>query len=213
MKELEEIEDLEESKVAVKEIKPKVITVFGSSRPAEGHSDYGEAVELGRALAEAGFAVCTGGYSGVMEGVSRGAREAGGRVLAVTSSFFRSRVNRWVEEETKVATWQERLFELVRRGDGYVACKGGTGTLVELAVVWEMLNKKAMDHRPFVVLGDFWQPILERVREVERGHASKWAESSDPLVHQTPTPADAARFLAERLADEHQRRGKRGAHC
>ena len=48
---------------------PKVITVFGSSRPAEGHGDYGEAVELGRALAEAGFAVCTGGYSGVMEGV------------------------------------------------------------------------------------------------------------------------------------------------
>ena len=197
----------------VNETTQKVITVFGSSRPAEGHSDYGEAVELGRALAEAGFTVCTGGYSGVMEGVSRGAHEAGGRVLAVTSSFFSLRVNRWVEEETRLASWQERLFELVRRGDGYVACKGGTGTLVELAVVWEMLNKKAMDHRPFVVLGDFWQPILDRVREVERGHASKWGESSDPLVHQAPTPADAARFLAARLASESQRRGKRGAHC
>ena len=207
------MKELAESKGAVKEAKPKVITVFGSSRPAEGHGDYSEAVELGRALAEAGFAVCTGGYGGVMEGVSRGARDAGGRVLAVTSSFFRARVNRWVEEETKVASWQERLFELVRRGDGYVACKGGTGTLVELAVVWEMLNKKAMDHRPFVVLGDFWQPILARVREVERGQASKWGESSDPLVHQAPTPADAARFLAARLAGELGRRGKRGAHC
>jgi len=93
-----------------------------------------------------------------------------------------------VEEETRMATWQERLFELVRLGDGYVACKGGTGTLVELAVVWEMLNKKAMDHRPFVVLGDFWQPILDRVREVERGHASRWGESNDPLVHRAPTP-------------------------
>lgn len=189
-----------------------VITVFGSSRPEEGHDDYREAVELGRALAEAGFAVCTGGYSGVMEGVSRGAREAGGRVQAVTSGFFRSRANRWVEEETRVATWQERLFELVRRGDGYVACKGGTGTLVELAVVWEMLNKKAMDHRPFVVLGDFWQPLLDRVREVECGHASKWGESSDPLVHQAPTPADAAKFLTTRLAGRHKNRGKSGAH-
>lgn len=213
MKEFEEVKDHEECKGNVSENTSKVITVFGSSRPAEGHGDYAEAVELGRALAEARFAVCTGGYGGVMEGVSRGAREAGGRVLAVTSSFFRARVNRWVEEETKVATWQERLFELVRRGDGYVACKGGTGTLVELAVVWEMLNKKAMDHRPFVVLGDFWQPILDRVREVERGHASKWGESSDPLVHQAPTPADAARFLAARLVAERQRRGKRGAHC
>ena len=73
MKELEEIKDFEESKANVKETQPKVITVFGSSRPAEGHGDYAEAVELGRALAEARFAVCTGGYGGVMEGVSRGA--------------------------------------------------------------------------------------------------------------------------------------------
>ena len=177
----------------------KIITVFGSSRPEDGHADYAEALELGRALARAGFAVCTGGYGGVMEAVSRGARESGGRVLAVTSSFFRSRANQWVEEETRVATWQERLFELVRLGDGYVACKGGTGTLVELAVVWEMLNKKAMESRPFVVLGDFWQPILDRVREVERGHVSRWGESSDPLVHSSRTPAEAAQFLAARL--------------
>ena len=179
--------------------KTKTITVFGSSRPEDGHADYLEALELGRALATAGFAVCTGGYGGVMEAVSRGARESGGRVLAVTSSFFRPRANRWVQEETRVATWQERLFELIRLGDGYVACKGGTGTLVELAVVWEMLNKKAMDSRPFVSLGDFWKPILERVREVERGHASAWGESSDPLVYEAHTPGDAAQFLAARL--------------
>jgi uncharacterized protein (TIGR00730 family) len=185
--------------------KIKVITVFGSSRPGEGHAEYAEAIELGRALAAAGFAVCTGGYAGVMEGVSRGARETGGRVLAVTSSFFGARANRWVGEETRTETWQERLFELVRLGDGYVACKGGTGTLVELAVVWEMLNKKAMERRPFVVLGDFWQPILERVREVERGHASRWGESNDPLVHQAPTPAEAAQFLSARLAGAYQR--------
>src|SRR5579863_6358184 len=176
--------------------KRKIITVFGSSRPEDGHADYAEALELGRALAAAGFAVCTGGYGGVMEAVSRGARESGGRVIAVTSTFFRSRANRWVEEETGVATWQERLFELVRLGDGYVACKGGTGTLVELAVVWEMLNKKAMAQRPFVVLGDFWQPILDRVREVERERVSRWGESSDPLVHQAPNPEEAAQFLA-----------------
>jgi uncharacterized protein (TIGR00730 family) len=185
--------------------KKKVITIFGSSRPEEGHADYAEAVELGKALAQAGFAVCTGGYGGVMEGVSRGAREAGGRVLAVTSSFFKPRANRWVDEEITMPTWQERLFELVRLGDGYVACKGGTGTLVELAVVWEMLNKKAMEHRPFVVLGNFWQPILERVREVERGHASGWGELNDPLVHQAPTPSDAVQFLSARLAQVPQR--------
>ena len=180
--------------------KTKIVTVFGSSHPQDGHEDYVEALELGHALASAGFAVCSGGYGGVMEAVSRGASEAGGHVIGVTSSFFRSRANPWVKEEMTMPTWHERLFELVRVGDGFVACKGGTGTLVELAVVWEMLNKKAMAQRPFVVLGDFWLPVIARVSEVERGRASRFGEPREPLVHQAPTPAEAATFLATRLA-------------
>ena len=91
-----------------------------------------------------------------MEAVSRGAKEAGGRTIAITSTFFRTQANAWVDEEHAASTWQERLFELIRFGEGYVACKGGTGTLVELAVVWEMLNKGVMAGKPFVTLGDFW---------------------------------------------------------
>src|SRR5712692_8397235 len=177
----------------------KVITVFGSSRPQEGDADYEQARALGRALAAAGFAVCSGGYGGVMEGVSRGAKETGGHTLGVTTDFFAARANRWVDEEVRVATWQARLFELVRRGAGYVACKGGTGTLVELAVVWEMLNKRVMSGKPFVVLGEFWRPVLDRVREVERGADSSSGEANSPLVHLAPSPGEAAEYLASKL--------------
>lgn len=135
-----------------------------------------------------------------MEAVSRGAKEAGGRTLAVTAAFFRSRANRWVDEEVRVKTWQERLFELIRRGSGYVVCPGGTGTLVELAVVWEMLNKGVMRGKPFVALGEFWQPIIERIREVELGHPSPWGESSERIVCVVPRPADAAEYLAGRFS-------------
>lgn len=173
----------------------EVVTVFGSSRPVAGDAHYVEALELGAALAAKGLAVCSGGYGGVMEAVSRGAKENGGRTLAVTAEFFKSSVNQWVEEEIRVRTWQERLFKLVERGHGYVACPGGTGTLVELAVVWEMLNKGAMKRKPLVVLGDFWQPIIERVREVELGHVSRWGERDEPLVHAASSPADAAEYL------------------
>jgi len=175
------------------------ITVFGSSRPAEGHARYEEARSLGRALATAGFTVCSGGYGGVMEAVSRGAKEAGGWTLGVTASSFRSRANRWLDEEVRVATWQERLFELVRRGDGYVACQGGTGTLVELAVVWEMLNKRVMSPKPLAVLGEFWQPVIERIREVEELADSVYVEADGPLVRACPQPADAAEYLAREL--------------
>jgi uncharacterized protein (TIGR00725 family) len=182
----------------------RIITVFGSSRPGEGDADYAEARELGRCLAERGFAVCSGGYGGVMEAVSRGAKEAGGRTYGVTADFFGRKVNMWIDVEVRKKTWEERLFELVRRADGFVACKGGTGTLVELAVVWEMLNKSVMTAKPFAVLGDFWQPILERVREVEKGpHASSgsqvWGEANGSLVRTAATPEEAARYLAKAI--------------
>ena len=178
----------------------KVITVFGSSRPHDGDADYEEARQLGRALAEKGFAVCSGGYGGVMAAVSRGAKEAGGTTYGVTADFFKkAKVNVWIDHEVRVKTWEERLFELIRRGDGFVACKGGTGTLVELAVVWEMLNKSVMTAKPFVVLGDFWQPILERVREVELGHPAPWGEANGRLVRVAPKSGEAAAFLSTRL--------------
>jgi len=176
----------------------RVITVFGSSRPADGDAGYAEARALGASLAAAGFIVCSGGYGGVMEAVSRGAKEAGGRTLAVTASCFGSKANRWVDEEVRVGTWEERLFELVRRGEGYVACRGGTGTLVELAVVWEMLNKRVMARKPFAILGDFWQPVVERLREVE-GAGSRWSEADGELIRAFAGPADAATFLSESL--------------
>ena len=177
-----------------------IVTVFGSSRPREGDADYEEARILGRALAKHGFSVCSGGYGGVMEAVSRGAKEAGGRTVGVTAEFFKTaKLNRWIDEEVRLQTWEQRLFELVRRADAFVACKGGTGTLVELAVVWEMLNKSVMNRKPFTVLGDFWQPVLDRVREVELGHPAPWGEANGRLVHVAPTAGDAAGYLENSL--------------
>lgn len=178
---------------------PKIITVFGSSRPRVGDPYYDEARQVGAALASKGFAVCTGGYGGVMEAVSRGAKDARGRVLAVTAKFFRSHVNQWVDEEIRVDTWQERLFELIHRGSGYVVCRGGTGTLVELAVVWEMINKGVMKRKPVVSLGSFWTPVVQCVREVEIADDSRWIERDQPLIFNTTSAADAAVYLAEQL--------------
>ena len=134
-----------------------------------------------------------------MEGVSRGAKESGGKTYGVTADFFERSANTWIDEEIRVRTWQDRLFELVRRADGFVACKGGTGTLVELAVVWEMLNKSVIRGKPMVVLGDFWTPILDRVREVELGHPGIWGEANGKLVEVAATPALAAGFLRSKL--------------
>src|SRR5438445_5689937 len=175
------------------------VTVFGSSRPKESDPDYAEARNLGRALAEKGFAVCSGGYGGVMEAVSRGAKETGGKTYGVTAEFFTAKANQWIDVEVRMKTWQERLFELIRLADGFVACKGGTGTLVELAVVWEMLNKSVIEGKPCAVLGDFWTPVLDRVREVELGHPAPWGEANGRLVYVATSPGDVASHLTSKL--------------
>src|SRR5258706_14815421 len=177
----------------------RIVTVFGSSRPRENDAEYEEARELGRMLAANGFSVCSGGYGGVMEAVSRGAKEGGGKTYGVTAEFFSARANSWIDVEVRVATWQDRLFELIRMAHGFVACKGGTGTLVELAVVWEMLNKSVMTGKPLAVLGNFWSPIIERVREVGICHHSPWGEGKERVIHLAATPEGAARHLTEIL--------------
>jgi uncharacterized protein (TIGR00725 family) len=177
----------------------KIITVCGSSRPQEGDADYAEARSLGAELAKAGFAICSGGYGGVMEAASRGAKEAGGKTYGVTADFFKRAANTWIDVEVRVQTWQDRLFELIRLADGFVACKGGTGTLVELAVVWEMLNKSVIAAKPIAVMGDFWTPVLDRVREVELGHAGPWGEANGRLVHVATSERDAVEHLVGKL--------------
>jgi uncharacterized protein (TIGR00730 family) len=177
----------------------RIVTVFGSSRPLEGDAEYEEARELGRSLANSEFSVCSGGYGGVMAAVSRGAKENGGKTYGVTADVFRTPANSWVDVEIRVPTWQERLFELIRLGEGFVACRGGTGTLVELAVVWEMLNKSVITGKPLTVLGNFWSPIIECVREVELGHHSPWGEANERLIYVAATPKEAAHHLREKL--------------
>jgi hypothetical protein len=177
----------------------RIVTVFGSSRPQEGDAEYDQARELGRILARSSFAVCSGGYGGVMAAVSRGTKDAGGKTYGVTAEFFRAAANPWIDTEVRVPTWQDRLFELIRLADGFVACRGGTGTLVELAVVWEMLNKSVMTAKPLAVLGNFWTPIIECVRQVEVGHESPWGERNERLIYEATTPTEAARHLTEKL--------------
>lgn len=144
-----------------------IVTVFGSSRPAPGSDAYERARALGAALAQAGLTVASGGYGGAMEGVSRGAREAGGKTLGVTAEVFRSAANAWVEEEIRVKAWHDRLLKLVELGAGYVVLPGGTGTLVELAVVWEWISKRFLPVKPLILLGEFWLPVVNAIPATE----------------------------------------------
>ncbi len=140
----------------------RIISVFGSAQVEPGDPAYAEALETGALLATAGFVVCSGGYGGAMEAVSRGASDAGGRVIGVTAhQLFTSRVsNPWVHEEIDAGTFLDRLRVMVEMSQGYLAVKGGIGTLTEISTVWSLLQTRSLSSRPLVMLSDPWQGLL-----------------------------------------------------
>jgi hypothetical protein len=138
----------------------KTITIFGSSKPIEGEPEYEFARKLGYELGKLGFTICNGGYGGTMEATARGAKEAGAKTIGVTVLTFQSVPNKWIDEEIKAKDLFERLKILISKGDAYIVLRGGTGTLVEFSLVWELMNKGLIEPKPFVAV-KFWSPIFE----------------------------------------------------
>jgi len=147
----------------------KTVTIFGSALPANGSVAYLEAQRLGRLLAEAGHAVCNGGYGGLMEASARGAREADGHTIGITCAVWPRSANPFIVEEVRTRNFPERLMTLIERGDAYVVLPGGTGTLAELALAWEMMNKASLSktvggRKPLLVMAPYWQPVIDCLR-------------------------------------------------
>jgi uncharacterized protein (TIGR00730 family) len=143
----------------------KTVTIFGTGRAGEGDSAYMLAYETGRLLAQAGFTIANGGYGGTMLAAAKGASEAGGEVIGVTCSAFKSSTaNEYVSHEVVTASLDERLDKLIQLGQAYVVLPGGTGTLLELAKVWELKNKGFLKtDKPIILLGGFWKPLVDSV--------------------------------------------------
>jgi len=139
----------------------KIVTIFGGSRCKENSPEYNEAKELGARLAEAGFTICTGGYLGVMEAASRGAREKGGRVFGIVMNQFKGEPNRYLTDKVATNHFYERLQNLIQRSIGFVALRGGMGTVTEISLVWNKLQTGVIEKRPLVLLGDCWKQVVE----------------------------------------------------
>ena len=170
--------------------------MFGSSVPEENSADYVTAYECGRMLAEAGMAVCNGGYAGTMEASAKGAKEAGGTTIGITVSSWSRKPNPWIQQEIKAQSLIERLMKLVEMGNAYVVLPGGTGTLLEFACVLELINKDIIGRKPIVLVGDFWNGILETLRN-EPGSQAR--NDCTRLVRKVGSPVELLDYLKTTL--------------
>jgi uncharacterized protein (TIGR00730 family) len=172
----------------------KTITVFGSSKPVELDEQYKVAYKLGNLLAKEGFNVCTGGFFGIMEAVSKGATEAGAEAIGVTVDLWGINGNKYLTKEIKCESVFERIETLIENGDGFVILQGGTGTLLELAAVWELANKGLIDDKPIACHSSMWEKIVSVMNE-----QMKFEGRNTELVKSFDTVENIAEYLLAKI--------------
>lgn len=168
----------------------RIITIFGTAKAKFGESAYTLAYETGRLLSQAGFTIANGGYGGTMLAASKGAAETGGKTIGVTCSAFAQTANEYISREIVTDSLDERLDTLIKLGQAYVVLPGGTGTLLELAKVWELKNKGFIEaDKPIILVGRFWKPLVDLIA------------SDDPesirYVHQADGPRQAVELIID----------------
>ncbi len=161
---------------ALAELGPAV-SVFGSARTPLDSPDYAAGVRIGRALAQAGFAVITGGGPGAMEAANRGAGEAGGVSVGLGIELpFEQGLNRYVDIGVNFRYFFVRKTMFVKYAQGFVVLPGGFGTLDELFEALTLVQTKKVTRFPIVLFGtSYWRGLVEWVRGtlVAEGKASR----------------------------------------
>jgi uncharacterized protein (TIGR00730 family) len=143
------------------------VTVFGSARFKEDHRYYRLARDLGRQLAQRGYAVMTGGGPGIMEAANRGAREAGGLSIGCNIILPREQqANPYLDRMLTFDYFFVRKVMLVKYSSGFVLMPGGYGTLDEIFETVTLVQTGKIRHFPIVAMGrDYWQRMLEFISE------------------------------------------------
>jgi len=142
-------------------------TVFGSARIHEDNPIYEAARETGRLLAQAGFAVITGGGPGVMEAANRGAKEGGGYSVGFNVELpHEQEPNPYIDLGLTFQHFYSRKVMLVKAAEGFILFPGGFGTLDELFEALTLIQTDKVREFPVSLVGrDYWHGLLEWIAE------------------------------------------------
>jgi uncharacterized protein (TIGR00730 family) len=184
---------------AVERIGGPAISIFGSARIGEEHPAYAQARDVARRLAEAGFAIVTGGGPGVMEAANRGARDGGGLSVGFNIELpHEQHANPYLDVELAFRHFYARKTMFVKAAEGFVIFPGGFGTLDELFESLTLIQTGKVLHFPVVLFESaYWAPLLEWIES--HALAQGMVSSGDlELLHLTDDPEDAVATIVAR---------------
>jgi uncharacterized protein (TIGR00730 family) len=142
---------------------PRAVSVFGSARTPRDHPHYAAGVKLGAELAQACYAVITGGGPGAMEAVNRGAQEAGGLSVGLGIELpFEQELNEWVDVGISFRYFFVRKTMFVKYAQAFVILPGGFGTLDELFEALTLVQTRKVTRFPVILYGrEYWSGLLD----------------------------------------------------
>lgn len=142
------------------------VSVYGSARTQPETPEYQQAVDLGRRLAEAGFAVITGGGPGIMEAANKGAFEAGGLSIGLNIEIPQEQQsNPYVNYALDFDYFFARKVMFLKYAVGLVCFPGGFGTLDELFESLTLIQTQKTQPSPVALVGTaFWRPLVDWLR-------------------------------------------------
>lgn len=148
---------------------------FGSARATLGDSSYKDAEELAGRLAKKGFAIITGGSSGIMQAANKGAFEAGGISVGLNINLPDKQMdNPYLTEKFDFDHFFVRKVMLTYASEAYIYFPGGFGTLDEFFEIVTLVQTKKIHKIPVVLFGkDYWEPLLAFIdKTIYQEHAA-----------------------------------------
>ncbi|GAB1642967.1 TIGR00730 family Rossman fold protein [Krasilnikovia sp. MM14-A1259] len=177
---------------------PPAVSVFGSARSKPDSPECELAADLGAALAEAGYAVITGGGPGVMEAANRGATEAGGMSVGLGIELpFEQGLNDWVDIGIDFRYFFVRKTMFVKYAQAFVVLPGGFGTLDEVFEAITLVQTGKITRFPVVLLGtEYWSGLIDWLRNVPQAEGKLGPADLD-LLKITDDVDEAVQFIVE----------------
>jgi uncharacterized protein (TIGR00730 family) len=144
------------------------VTIFGSARTRPGTFAYDEAKRAAAALATMGCDIITGGGPGLMQAANEGAASVQGQAKSVGIRVdlpFEQEVNSFVKEAFEHRTFFTRLHQFVLTSDAFIVAPGGVGTVLEMFMIWQLLQVGHLERTPLILVGKMWPGLIDWTRE------------------------------------------------
>jgi uncharacterized protein (TIGR00730 family) len=189
------------------------VTIFGSARAKPGTFAYDETKRAAAALAEMGCNIITGGGPGLMQAANEGAASTPGRVQSVGIRVdlpFEQDVNAFVTEAFEHRTFFTRLHQFVLTSDAFIVAPGGIGTVLEMLLIWQLLQVGHLQGTPFILVGKMWPGLIEWARQSMLSTEPPLAGVDDMAIPRPVASADEAiAIIREHRAAWLETQGKR----